>query len=328
MNRDDALFRDRLSLLAYAAEMKNVRAACRAFRVHHSTYYRWKAQVDRYGLEILRPRERRQPRMPNAVSPMIEQKVVAFSLGHPGFGPARIAAELRQERWGGIELSPNGIWRILRRHGLSTRAKRLGLVAGYAAPPAPERRKEEEPRHIDADHPGQLVQMDCLFIGRLSGTKGTVWQYTAIDVASSYTWGSLHVTAKNPAAHWTSTLARHVAGELAGRGWKLEKITTDNASEFRSAEFTKSLASIGVRHVFIHAGRPQSNGCVERVQETVLEECWKPAFARYLVPKYTGLRRDLVQYLRYYNQDRAHTGRWNRGRTPEQVLGKAKIWAR
>jgi len=27
--------------------------------------------------------------------------------------------------------------------------------------------------------------MDCLHIGRLSGTKGRVWQYTAIDVASS-----------------------------------------------------------------------------------------------------------------------------------------------
>jgi len=25
----------------------------------------------------------------------------------------------------------------------------------------------------------------------LSGTKGTVWQYTAIDVASAYTWATL-----------------------------------------------------------------------------------------------------------------------------------------
>ena len=62
------------------------------------------------------------------------------------------------------------------------------------------------------------------------------------------------------------------------------------------------------------------------MQRTILEECWKPAFARYLIPKYTGLRRDLEQYLRYYNQERAHTGHWNKGRTPEEVLGKAKIW--
>jgi hypothetical protein len=42
--------------------------------------------------------------------------------------------------------------------------------------------------------------------------------------------------------------------------------------------------------------------------------------------KQTGLRLDLERYLRYYNTDRAHTGRWTRGRTPEAVLGKAKLW--
>ncbi len=57
--------------------------------------------------------------------------------------------------------------------------------------------------------------MDCFYIGRLSGTKGVVWQYTAIDVASSYTWAELRVTPRNPSAQWTSALARRVAGELA-----------------------------------------------------------------------------------------------------------------
>jgi hypothetical protein len=34
--------------------------------VHHSTYYRWRRLALRHGLELLRPRERRRPRMPNA----------------------------------------------------------------------------------------------------------------------------------------------------------------------------------------------------------------------------------------------------------------------
>ena len=101
----------------------------------------------------------------------------------PGFGPARIAAELAKPKWGGIVLSTNGAWRVLRRHGLSTRAKRYGLVAGYAAPPEPQRPAPPPERHLDVEHPGQLDQLDCFCIGRLSGTKGTVWQYTAIDVA-------------------------------------------------------------------------------------------------------------------------------------------------
>jgi transposase InsO family protein len=160
----------------------------------------------------------------------------------------------------------------------------------------------------------------------LSGIKGTVWQYTAIDVASADTWATLQVTRRNPSAVWTSQLARQVAADLAARGWKLERVMSDNASEFRSATFQQTVASLGARHTFIRADRPQTNGCVERVQQTILDECWKPAFARYLIPKQTGLKLDLERYPRYSNTERAHTGRWTRGRTPEAVLGKAKLW--
>jgi transposase InsO family protein len=328
LTQDDALFRFRVRLFGLAEEMGNVRAACMAMGVHPSTYYRWRKQVLRFGLEILRPRERRRPKMANQTSPFIEQRVLAFALGHPGFGPARISAELHRENWGGIVLSANGVHRVLRRHGLNTRAKRLGLVAGYAAPPAPGPREIEPERHLEVSRPGEMVQIDCFFIGRLSGTKGAVWQYTAIDVASAHCWAELHLTPRNPSARWTSALAHRVAEDLSARGWSLEKVMSDNASEFRSAEFERAIEHLGARHVFIHAGRPQTNGCVERVQQTILEECWKPAFARYLIPKYTGLRLDLERYLRYYNTDRAHTGRWTKGRTPEEVLGKVKMWSR
>ena len=197
-----------------------------------------------------------------------------------------------------------------------------------ATPRLPSRLREPEPeRHLEAKQPGALAQFDCFHVGRLSGTKGTVWQYTAIDVASAYTWAELHVTPRNPSAKWTSRLARRVASDLAARGWCLETVMTDNGSEFRSREFGAAVAELGAEQRFIRAGRPQTNGCVERVQGTILEECWKPAFARHLIPKQTGLRRDLEHYLRYYNSDRAHTGRWTRGRTPESVIGKAKVWS-
>jgi transposase len=128
LTQDDALYRFRLRVFALAHELGSVRAACRAMGIHPSTFYRWKHQVDRFGLDILRPRERRRPKMPNQTSPFVEQRVLAFALGHPGFGPARISAELRRDKWGGIVLSTNGVHRVLTRHGLGTRAKRLGLA--------------------------------------------------------------------------------------------------------------------------------------------------------------------------------------------------------
>jgi transposase len=230
LTTDDALYRFRLRALALAQEMGNVRSACRAMGIHPSTFYRWRAQVLRFGPEILRPRERRRPRMANQTSPFIEQKVLAFALGHPGFGPKRISAELRRDTWGGIVISPNGVHRVLSRHGLNTRAKRLGLVAGYAAPPEPERPEPQPERHLEVSRPGEMVQMDCFFIGRLSGAKGAVWQYTAIDVASAHCWAELHLTPRNPSARWTSELARRVAEDLAARGWEVDNVMTDNAS--------------------------------------------------------------------------------------------------
>ena len=317
---DDVLFKFRLRLFSLAAELGNVREACRLMDVHPSTYYRWRGPVLRSGLEMLRPRERRPPRMPNQASQLVEARVVAFSLGHPGLGPRRISATLAQERWGGIMLSPNGVWRILRRHGLSRRISRLSLVAGYAAPPGPERPDPPAARHVEVDHPGELVGFDCFHVGRLSGTAGRVWQYTAIDLASSYVWAELATTPLNPSARKTSALARRVAADLAARGWRLERVLTDNGSEFRSSEFGATVAALGARQTFIRPGRPTTNGAVERVQRTILEECWRPSFARSLVPKMGGLVRDLAGYVRFYNEERAHTGRLTRGQTPLQAL--------
>jgi hypothetical protein len=73
--------------------------------VHRSTYYAWNRQIDRHGLEMLRPRERRRPQMPNALPKMIEERIVSFSIAHLGLGPRRIASELAREKWGGIIVS-------------------------------------------------------------------------------------------------------------------------------------------------------------------------------------------------------------------------------
>ncbi len=323
MSEHDVLYGYRLRLFSLAGEI-GVRAACRALGVHHSTFYRWKRKVDRWGLEALRPRERRRPRMPNELGPHLEQRVLAFSLAHPGFGPKRISAELRRERWGGLRISPHGVWRVLCRHGLNTRARRFSLVAGYAARYERTLPAREPEHHVEARRPGELVGLDCFYIGRLAGSKGTVWQYTAIDVASGYAWAELRSSPRNPRAGGCSALVERVASELAAAGWRLEAVITDNGSEFRSRDFAGPLARLGVAQRRIRAGRPTSNGHVERLQQTILEECWRPSFARSLVPKLTALQADLRQYLSYYNFDRAHTGRLTRGRVPGEIVYGAR----
>jgi transposase InsO family protein len=101
-------------------------------------------------------------------------------------------------------------------------------------------------------------------------------------------------------------------------------VTTDDGSEFRANDFRWAVESAGARQRRIKAGRPNSNGRVERLQLTIPEECWRPAFARSLAPKITALDRDLDGYLAYFNFDRAHTGRRIQGRVPGEIVYGAR----
>jgi transposase InsO family protein len=220
--------------------------------------------------------------MPNQIGPHLEQRIVAFSLGHPAYGPRRISAELAREKWGAIRISEHGVWRVLCRVGLNTRTKRLALVARHRDPY--ERQPDLPPpaRHIDATEPARRSRSTASTSDGCRGPRAPSGQYTAIDVASAYTWAQLHATGRNPRARHTRELLHRVAAELAAAGWKLHEVTTDNGSEFRAGEFRDTVTELGARQRFIRAGRPNSNACVERVQLTMLEECWRPAFARSL----------------------------------------------
>ena len=68
----------------------------------------------------------------------------------------------------------------------------------------------------------------------------------------------------------------------------------------------------------------ETNGNVEALHKTILDECWRPAFARYLYPRFTGLKRELDTYLRFYNTDRAHHGRLTQGRIPADIVYRAQ----
>jgi transposase InsO family protein len=99
---------------------------------------------------------------------------------------------------------------------------------------------------------------------------------------------------------------------------------SDNASEFRSTTFQQTTAALGARQSFIRAGPDQQLWRTGPADHPggVREAGLRPVPD----PKQTGLRLDLERYLRDYNTERAHIGRWIRGRTAADVLGKAKLW--
>ena len=319
-----------MRLMAVVESASSIREGCRLAGVHPSTYYNWLRRVDSDGLEGLTPRMgRTRIKTPERIR--LEAEVVALSLANPPWGPDRLYDELRLR--GVTPGSVSQVWRILKSHRLNQRRLRYRMLAVarglVEADLMPERTRtaQRQPGSLDATYPGDLVQFDCFQVGRLKEARlgsakrqGMVWQYTAIDVASSFTWAELHTTAHNPSAVHTTALAFRVAQDLTRWQWQFTQVSTDRGNEFVAHRFQHALTELGVTHRYIAPGRPQSNGKVEQVHNTILQECWKPSFVSYVEPSITGLRHDLATYLEYYNHQRPHRGKWNKGQPPTNII--------
>lgn len=317
MSVHDRVIEFRAQLVAVIDAAENKRAACAQAGVHPSTFYRWRNQP-----MPQRPARSLQQRY-------VEDRVVAAALASPQLGPVPLRDVLARD---GVTVSASTVWRILVRRRLNTRRLRYQLLAQHRAPSRIEVVTPRPDHHrvgrLDATHPGDLVQLDCFHVGSFKETRlgqgkprrGQIWQYTAIDVASSWLWAELHATDANPSPQFTTQLAHRIHTDLTRHGWTWHAATTDNGNEFRAKVFVDTLTHLGVEHRYIKAGRPQSNGKAERAQRTLLEECYQPALLGYVEPSITGLRRDLNHYIAYYNHQRPHYGRWNQGATPATIM--------
>ena len=318
MSVHDAVVEFRRRLVEVIEASPNKRRACQQAGIHPSTFYRWRQQPE--------PGSPYQGR--SFQDRYLEQRIVAAALANPAAGPKRLVDELARD---GLMVSASKIWRTLVKHQLNTRKLRYQLLnqhqRGVPSITIAARRQPAVGR-LDADEPGDLIQMDCFHVGTFKETRlgkgkqrrGVIWQYTAIDVASSWLWAELHATDHNPSPALTSQLAHRVAADLTSWGYPPKAVTTDNGNEYRARLFQDTLAELGIDHRFIKAGRPQTNGKVERVQRTLLEEFYQPTLIGYTQPSITGLRRDLDTYLHWYNHHRRHHGRWNQGKTPHQTI--------
>lgn len=320
MSVNDAVEAHAKRLVEVIGRSGNIRKACADAGIHHSTYYRWKKRF-----------EHRSPdgsRVRSWVDQKLEVDVIAMALANPGFGPQRLADELALRN---VAIGPSRVWRILCRNRLNTRKLRNQLLSAHHSPVEPRivvAVKPERVGSLKADIPGDLVQFDCFHVGSFKETrlgqdkhvKGQIWQYTAIDVASSWTWVELESSPHNPQPAVTSKLAHRVAQDLSRWGWTWKAATTDNGNEFRAQLFSDTLNRLGVEHRRIKAGRPQTNGKAERVQGTILEEFYQPTLINYVQPSITGLRTDLNNYIHHYNWKRPHRGKWNQGQTPAQII--------
>ena len=103
---------------------------------------------------------------------------------------------------------------------------------------------------------------------------------------------------------------------------KLLRVLTDRGSEYcgnpERHEYELYLAVEDIDHSRTKTKSPQTNGICERFHRTVLNEFYRVAFRKKVYRSIDELQADLDEWIREYNEERPHRGRWCFGKTPMQ----------
>ncbi len=325
--------RRKLSLLKLAEELGNVSKACQIMGYHRDTFYEVRRAFQVGGVAAL-VENKRGPKNPhpNRLAPEIEQRILDYSLERPTHGPQRVANELRLM---GITVSSGGVRGAWLRHNLETRTKRLlrleetardtTFVLSEPQIKLLERHSTEfRCRHIESSRPGELLSQDTFYWGTLKGV-GKVYVQVVVDVFCSLAFAKVY-NSKMPITA-CDLLYDRVLPFYEELGVPVGAILTDNGREFcgipekHPFELLTAMESIEHRKTKIRS--PRTNGFVERMNRTLLDECFRVAGRTTWYENTDQIQADLDKFMEYYNLERTHQGYRLKGRTPAQALREA-----
>ena len=323
----------KLSLLQLAEELGNVSKACKIMGYHRDTFYEVRRAFQVGGVAAL-VEAKRGPRNPhpNRVAPEVEEKILEYSLAYPTHGAQRVSNELRLA---GTEVGPSGVRGVWLRHGIETRYKRLMRLEQHAQgdtvvlSDAQIRLLERHSvdfrcRHVEASRPGELLNQDTFYWGTLKGV-GKVYVQVVVDVFCSLAFAKVY-TSKMPVTA-ADLLYDRVLPFYEALGVKVDAILTDNGREYcglpdqHPYELLLSMEEIEHRKTKIRS--PRTNGFVERMNRTLLDECFRVQGRQTWYMEVDEIQRDLDRFMRYYNLERSHQGYRLKGRNPAQALMEA-----
>jgi len=334
MRMQDRVIKPKLGLLRLAQELGNVSQACKMFGYSRDSYYRFKDQYETGGDLALQDLNRRKPNVKNRVDPEIEARVVDMAIEDPAFGQQRVSNELRKQ---GIFISPVGVRCVWMRHDLETFKKRLkaleakvareGTILTEGQLRALERAKDEKMAEgeIETAHPGYLGAQDTYYVGTIKGV-GRIYQQTYIDTYAKAAQVKLY-DRKN-ALVAADMLNDKVLPWYEEQGVRLLRVLTDRGTEYCGTrdhhEYELYLDVEEIEHTKTKARHPQTNGICERFHKTIQDEFYAKAFRKKLYTSIDEIQADVDEWIKYYNEERPHSGRYCFGKTPMQTFKDSK----
>lgn len=266
-----------------------------------STLYRWAKASE--------PKSRRPHRLRQKTwTPALVEAVEHIRADNPMWGKEKIVVLLARE---GIEVSASTVGRILQslmERGVVTPVPTLRRRPGGRRfrLTGKQRHARRLPKGMKPTRPGELVQIDTLFVNTAPGRA--VKHFTAYDPVAKWTVGL--VAGQATALGATALLDKL----LAEAPFPVQGIQVDGGSEFR-ATFEDACQAKNLTLFVLPPRRPQLNGHVERAQGS-----WRYEFyASYDLPSRLDRLQPLVDAFAYrYNHHRPHQALG--GQTPAEYL--------
>jgi len=256
---------------------RTVNQVCELYFISRKTYYKWRA-MDRGSPAYISKKEHPQTKIKGEIKQFIcGQKLLI------NYGPKKMS--LLVERRFSMKISSRAIYRLYKKKHLIRRPqKRLPWYTPLKDPIIPHRA-------------GEVVQVDTKYVWINNARQ---YQRTFIDIYTGF-----HHAVIRPTLTAADTITAFREAERAFP-FAILGVQNDNGSENRG-EFHQYLGQRGIAHYFIPKSSPNWDGAVERAHGVIDQEF-------YLNP--TRPWKTLSEYLRWYNYERIHLGKYLNGMIP------------
>jgi transposase InsO family protein len=155
---------------------------------------------------------------------------------------------------------------------------------------------------------------------------GRIYQQTFIDTYSRF--GIVKLYTDKTAISAADILNDRVIPFFDKEAIKLHRILTDRGTEYcgkpQEHAYQLYLGIEDIDHSKTKVRHPQTNGICERFHRTMQDECYNILFRKKLYNKLEELQTDVDEWIRKYNYERPHSGKYCYGKTPYQTFLESK----
>ena len=263
------------------------RQALMELGVPKSSYYRWRQGQSG-------PGTRRRPW--NRITPEEEEKVLVIARESPELSSRQLSAWITDNE--GFAVSESTVYRILRREGLVKRQETQLMAA-----------KEY---HTKTTRPHQMWATDASYF-RVVGW-GYYYLVTVMDDYSRFILG--WKLQKDMSANSLIEVVQEAVDNTGVTDVPVKdrtRLLSDNGAGYVSRTFREYLSLVGIKHILAAPYHPQTNGKVERYQQSLKREVNQ---LPYELP--SQLEQAIADFVDYYNYRRYHKALGNV--TPADVL--------